>query len=110
MQQRLSLENASKRIEGEEQNDKCLLQIILLQPPQKRVQTTDHTKKELAKLGIGQGWIGQAKGVCKIAVCGRGTKCAAVLKVNSCLMVKELSTTGDLEYITRSPLPRLAPR
>jgi len=77
MQQRLSLENASERIEGEEQNDKCLLQIILLQPPQKRVQTIDDTKKELAKLGIGQGWIGQAKGVCKIAV---------VLKVKSCLI------------------------
>ena len=66
MQQRLSLENASKRIEGEEQNDKCLLQIILLQPPQKRVQTTDYTKKELAKLGSRLGWT-----VCKIAVCGR---------------------------------------
>jgi len=67
MQQRLSLENASERIEGEEQNDKCLLQIILLQQPQKRVQTTDYTKEELAKLGIVQGWVGQAKG----AVCGR---------------------------------------
>ena len=85
MQQRLSLENASKRIEGEEQNDKCLLQIILLQPPQKRVQTIDDTKKELAKLGIGQGWIGQAKGVCKIAVCGR-----QVHEMRGCAEGKEL--------------------
>jgi len=62
-------------------------------PASKSTTAADDTKKALAKLDIFQGWVGQAKGV-KEALHERGlwkagmycTKCAAVLKVKSCLI------------------------
>jgi hypothetical protein len=42
------------------------------------LRTTDDTKNALAKLGVVQGWVGQAKGVKEAPVCGRqGKYCIA---------------------------------
>ena len=42
------------------------------------LRTTDDTKNALAKLGVVQGWVGQAKGVKEVPVCGRqGKYCIA---------------------------------